>query len=221
MDLPHQPVLCSLEPLPTLSGIIALFYSLQIPSQIGALLGYILHHTRGQKIKLDLVVNLLFWQVNYMILNSIHPYLSRLLSSLLLQWCTACTTFKLANKPHSSWQLPTMHFRCYFLEIENWDDYLRYVKHMHKVCSKVFLFATIITIKFYIWTPEAGLEHGPWLGYLLLRKGEKCVKINWQTIAELHISQVLPFQQMIEDIWIDSKFRRLSVVRLVATLGWN
>ena len=51
----------------------ASFNTLQIFCQIGALFGYILHHTRGQKLKLDLVVNLLFWQVTYLILGSCHP----------------------------------------------------------------------------------------------------------------------------------------------------
>lgn len=30
---------------------------------MGALLGYVLHHTRGTKVKIDLVVNTLLWQV--------------------------------------------------------------------------------------------------------------------------------------------------------------
>ena len=33
------------------------------PYLVGALLGYVLHHTRGQKIRLDRFVNLVVWQV--------------------------------------------------------------------------------------------------------------------------------------------------------------
>ena len=33
------------------------------PYLVGALLGYILHHTRGQKMRLDRLVNLVVWQV--------------------------------------------------------------------------------------------------------------------------------------------------------------
>ena len=73
MDLPCQPILRSLEPLPTLSGK-TLILHFNFSLQIGALFGYILHHTRGQKLKLDLVVNLLFWQVTYLDLGSCHPY---------------------------------------------------------------------------------------------------------------------------------------------------
>ena len=35
-----------------------------LPTKVGVLLGYLLHHTRGKAVKVDPVVNLVLWQVN-------------------------------------------------------------------------------------------------------------------------------------------------------------
>ena len=45
--------------------------------KVGALLGYILHHTRGKAVKVDPMVNMVLWQVTK--LNQSYPEISTLL----------------------------------------------------------------------------------------------------------------------------------------------
>ena len=46
-------------------------------TKVGALLGYILHHTRGKAVKVDPMVNMVLWQVTK--LNQSYPEISTLL----------------------------------------------------------------------------------------------------------------------------------------------
>ena len=75
-----------------------------ITIQVGVLLGYILHHTRGKTVKVDPVVNLVLWQVFLLPLSKPSlrsPFL------LPLQLCMDCMTSGKAKQQPFSCQHPT------------------------------------------------------------------------------------------------------------------
>ena len=63
MDLPPWTLLCPLESLPTIFGNHLFQAEDNLYPQVGVFLGYVLHHTRGRRVKVDQVVNLMLWQV--------------------------------------------------------------------------------------------------------------------------------------------------------------
>ena len=69
------------------------------------LLGYILHHTRGQAVRVDPVVNLVLWQVVFLTLSKLHL---RLPSLLPLQLSMGSMISDKATLRPCSWLRPTM-----------------------------------------------------------------------------------------------------------------